>query len=122
MDGKEYLIGEGSHFYRSSNKEIPLFRFSDKYFALGEVYMNHDLEVEGDLVQCIDHFSWQMGKPADHNAWKKLIHTSTAENQRGGKQPLWYRKRLQIMADETPSYSRGYFLHEDDTPYQAAGQ
>ena len=56
MDGKEYLIGEGDPtFTVQFNKEISLSDLATSTsLALGEAYMNHDLEVEGDLYNALD--------------------------------------------------------------------
>ena len=82
--------------------------------------MNHDLEVEGDLYNALDHFLGQMGKfSADHNALKKLIHTSTAKKNQQKEVSSHYdigNDFYKLWLDETLSYSCGYFLHEDDTP------
>ena len=85
--------------------------------------MNHDLEVEGDLYNALDHFLGQMGKfSADHNALKKLIHTSTAKKNQQKEVSSHYdigNDFYKLWLDETLIYSCGYFLHEDDTLYQA---
>ena len=125
MDGKEYLIGEGDPtFTVQFNKEISLSDLATSTsLALGEAYMNHDLEVEGDLYNALDHFLGQMGKfSADHNALKKLIHTSTAKKNQQKEVSSHYdigNDFYKLWLDETLSYSCGYFLHEDDTLYQA---
>ena len=125
MDGKEYLIGEGDPtFTVQFNKEISLSDLATSTsLALGEAYMNHDLEVEGDLYNALDHFLGQMGKfSADHNALKKLIHTSTAKKNQQKEVSSHYdigNDFYKLWLDETLSYSCGDFLHEDDTLYQA---
>ena len=51
--------------------------------ALGEAYMDGDLEIEGDLYYALDHFLGQMGQfSTDESALKKMISLSSAkENQ-----------------------------------------
>ena len=116
MDGKEYLIGEGDPtFTVQFNKEISLSDLATSTsLALGEAYMNHDLEVEGDLYNALDHFLGQMGKfSADHNALKKLIHTSTAKKNQQKEVSSHYdigNDFYKLWLDETLSYSCGYFL------------
>ena len=64
MDGKEYKIGEGEPaFTVRFNKSIPLSALmTSTSIALGEAYMNGDLEIEGDLYHALDNFLGQMGK------------------------------------------------------------
>ena len=48
--------------------------------ALGEAYMDGQLEIEGNLYHALDHFLGQMGKfSTDEKALKKLIHTSVSK-------------------------------------------
>lgn len=58
LEGKEYQIGEGKpeftvHFKNPISKTALLTSTS---LALGEAYMNGDLEIEGDLYYALDHF------------------------------------------------------------------
>ena len=82
MDDKEYLIGEGEPtFTIKIHKMIPLTALmTSTSLALGEAYMNGDLEVEGDLYEALNHFLGQMGKlSTDKKALKKLIFSSSAK-------------------------------------------
>ena len=81
LDGKEYKIGEGEPtFTVKFNKSIPVSSLlTSTSIALGEAYMDGDLEIEGDLYEALDHFLGQMGKfSTDENALKKLLHTSVS--------------------------------------------
>ena len=83
LDGKEYLIGEGKpeftvHFKKPIPKTTLLTSTS---LALGEAYMDGDLEIEGDLYYALDHFLGQLGKfSTDESALKKLDRKSTRLN------------------------------------------
>ena len=75
LGGKEYRIGEGEPtFTVKFNKSIPVSELmTSTSIALGEAYMNGDLEIEGDLYEALDHFLGQMGKfSTDQKALKKL--------------------------------------------------
>lgn len=91
--------------------------------ALGEAYMDGDLEIEGDLYYALDHFLGQMDKfSTDESALKKLIFTSTEKKNQQKEVQSHYdigNDFYKLWLDETMSYSCGYFLHEDDTLYQA---
>lgn len=125
MNQKEYLIGEGEpEFTVVFNKSIPLTSLmTSTSLALGEAYMDGTLEIEGDLYYALDHFLGQMGKfSTDKSALKKLIFSSTAKKNQKKEVQSHYdigNDFYKLWLDETMSYSCGYFLHEDDTLYQA---
>lgn len=82
LGGKEYKVGEGEPtFTVKFNKSIPVSDLlTSTSIALGEAYMNGDLEIEGDLYEALDHFLGQMGKfSTDQKALKKLIFTSSGK-------------------------------------------
>ena len=82
LKGKEYRIGDGNPaFTVIFHKEIPLTALTTSTsLALGEAYMDGDLEIEGDLYNALDHFLGQMGKfSTDESALKKLIFTSSSK-------------------------------------------
>lgn len=125
LNGKEYSIGEGAPAFTVNFKKIiPLSTLaSSTSLALGEAYMDGSLEIEGNLYQALDHFLGQMGKfSTDRNALKKLMFTSTAKRNQKKEVSSHYdigNDFYKLWLDDTLSYSCGYFLHEDDTLYQA---
>ena len=127
MDGKEYRIGEGAPtFTVVFHKSIPLGELmTSTSLALGEAYMRGDLEIEGDLYDALDHFLGQMGKfSMDQKALKKLLFPSMTKKNQEKEVRSHYdigNDFYRLWLDETMSYSCGYFLHEDDTLYQAQG-
>ena len=58
INGKEYRIGEGEpEFTVNVKKPIPLASLmTSTSLALGEAYMDGDLEIEGNLYYALDHF------------------------------------------------------------------
>lgn len=125
MSGKKYQIGEGEPMFTVTfHKEIPLSALTTSTsIALGEAYMNGDLEIEGDLYFALDHFLGQMEKfSTDESALKKIMHSSTVKKNQQKEVQSHYdigNDFYQLWLDETMSYSCGYFLHEEDTLYQA---
>lgn len=125
INGKKYQIGDGSPtFTVKFNKMIPLAELSaSTSLALGEAYMNGDLEIEGDLYEALDHFLGQMGKfSTDEHALKKLLFTSNSRKNQKKEVSSHYdigNDFYKLWLDDTMSYSCGYFMHEDDTLYQA---
>mgnify|MGYP005774829077 FL=1 len=125
LKGKEYRIGDGDPaFTVIFHKEIPLTALTTSTsLAMGEAYMDGDLEIEGDLYNALDHFLGQMGKfSTDESALKKLIFSSTGKKNQEKEVQSHYdigNDFYKLWLDETMSYSCGYFLHEDDSLYQA---
>ena len=126
--GEEFRIGEGTPaFTVSLSKAIPLEALTTSTsLALGEAYMDGELEIEGDLYEALDHFLGQMGKfSTDRNALRKLIFTATNKKNQQKEVRSHYdlgNDFYRLWLDETMSYSCGYFLHEDDSLYQAQVQ
>lgn len=125
MGGKEYMIGEGKpEFTVIIHKSIPVSALmTSTSLALGEAYMDGDLEIEGNLYYALDHFLGQMGKfSTDETGLKKLMHSSvTKKNQKKEVQSHYDigNDFYSLWLDETMSYSCGYFRHGDDSLEQA---
>ncbi|MDD3361561.1 MAG: cyclopropane-fatty-acyl-phospholipid synthase [Hespellia sp.] len=122
---RRYLVGTGEPtFAVQFNKAIPMAELlKSTSLALGEAYMRGDLEIEGNLYEALDHFLGQMGKfSTDQNALKKLMFPSTAKSNQKQEVTSHYdigNDFYKLWLDKTMSYSCGYFLHEDDSLYQA---
>ena len=125
LNGKEYLIGEGEpEFTVDFKRPIPKSKLlTSTSLALGEAYMDGDLEIEGDLYYALDHFLGQMGKfSTNESALKKLIHTSVSKRNQEKEVTSHYdigNDFYKLWLDETMSYSCGYFKNPGDTLYQA---
>ncbi len=125
INQKEYKIGDGEpEFTVNVKKKIPLTALmTSTSLALGEAYMEGDLEIEGDLYYALDHFLGQMDRfSTDESALKKLVFSSTAKKNQKKEVQSHYdigNDFYRLWLDETMSYSCGYFLHGDDSLYQA---
>ncbi|MCD8123272.1 MAG: cyclopropane-fatty-acyl-phospholipid synthase family protein [Clostridiales bacterium] len=125
VEGETVRIGEGEPTFRILfHKTPPLGELlKSTSIALGEAYMDGDLEIEGDLYTALNQFLGQMGKfSTDTNALKKLIFSSTSKENQKKEVSSHYdigNDFYQLWLDETMSYSCGYFEHEDDTLAQA---
>lgn len=62
ISGKKYQIGKGDPVFTVNfHRDIPLSALTTSTsIALGEAYMNRDLEIEGNLYFALDHFLGQM--------------------------------------------------------------
>ena len=125
INRKEYKIGNGEPEFTVDFKKpvsLPSLMTSTS-LALGEAYMDGDLEIEGDLYYALDHFLGQMGQfSTDESALKKIMFPSSAKKNQQKEVQSHYdigNDFYRLWLDETMSYSCGYFLHEDDTLYQA---
>ena len=97
----EYQVGTGQPVFTVDfKKPIPVSRLlTSTSLALGEAYMDGDLEIEGNLYNALDHFLGQMGKfSTDEGALKKLIHTSLSKKNQEGKE-----KELEFATVQVPS-------------------
>ncbi len=125
FEGNEYRIGQGEPaFTVDFKKAIPVSELlTSTSLALGEAYMNGDIEIEGNLYEALDHFLGQMGKfSTDTAALKKLIHTSTSKKNQAREVTSHYdigNDFYKLWLDETMSYSCAYFKNENDSLYQA---
>ncbi|MDE7313179.1 MAG: cyclopropane-fatty-acyl-phospholipid synthase family protein [Eubacterium sp.] len=125
INKKEYKIGDGEpEFTVNFKKKIPLAALmTSTSLSLGEAYMDGDLEVEGDLYYALDHFLCQMDRfSTNESALKKLVFPSTAKKNQKKEVQSHYdigNDFYRLWLDETMSYSCGYFLHGDDSLYQA---
>ncbi len=122
---REHLIGTGSPaFTVCFHKVIPVQDLmTSTSLALGEAYMDGDMEIRGNLYQALDHFMGQMAKfSTDQKALQKLIFTSSGKKNQEKEVQSHYdigNDFYKLWLDETMSYSCGYFRHEDDTLRQA---
>ena len=125
FNGNEYFVGEGNPTFTVDFKvPIPVSKLiNSTSLALGEAYMDGDLEIEGDLYQALDHFLGQMDKfTVDENALKKIMFTSTSKKNQKIEVSSHYNignDFYELWLDETMNYSCAYFLHDDDTLFQA---
>lgn len=125
MDQKEYRIGDGKpQFTVNFKRMIPLTSLmTSTSLSLGEAYMNGDIEIEGDLYDALDHFLGQMDRFSTNKAaLKKLMFPSTAKKNQKEEVQSHYdigNDFYRLWLDETMSYSCGYFMHEEDSLYQA---
>lgn len=121
----KYPIREGEPTFTVNFKEtIPLAELlKSTSLALGEAYMRGDLDIEGNLYEALDHFLGQMSKfSTNESALKKIMFSSTSKKNQEKEVTSHYdigNDFYKLWLDETMSYSCGYFIHDDDSLYQA---
>ena len=91
--------------------------------ALGEAYMDGDLEIEGDIVEALDEiFKFQNQFKTNRRALKKLLYTSTSKNNQKKEVCSHYNLGndfYKLWLDPTLSYSCAYFENGDETLEEA---
>ena len=122
---EETQIGEGKPEFSVIFHKVPSMKdlMTSTSIALGEAYMDRDLEIEGDLFHALNMFMGQMGKfSTDKKSLKKLIFSSLSKANQSKEVSSHYdigNDFYKLWLDETMSYSCGYFKNPDDTLYQA---
>lgn len=122
---RQYKIGEGKPAFTVCFKQvIPISDLlNSTSIALGEAYMNGNLDIEGNLYDALDHFLGQMGKfSTNKTKLRKLIYTSASKANQAKQISSHYdigNNFYKLWLDETMSYSCAYFKNPDDTLYQA---
>ncbi len=121
MGGEEHLIGEGEPVFSVKINKTPALKnlLLSTSLALGEAYMNKDIEIEGDLYTALNAFLGQMDKfSTDRKSLKKLIFTSLSKKNQQKEVSSHYdigNDFYKLWLDETMSYSCGYFKTENDS-------
>lgn len=115
LNGNDRLIGSGSPLFTVNfKKEIPLKSLTTSTsLALGEAYMNGDLEIEGDLYAALNSFLGQIGKfHTDNKVLKKLIYPSDSKTNQRKEVSSHYdigNDFYKLWLDSSLSYSCAYF-------------
>lgn len=118
-------LGQGEPKFTVTMTQMPDKKslLTSTSLALGEAYMQGNLNVDHDLYEVLDVFMGQMGKfTTDKKALKKLMDSSRSKTNQ--KKEVSYHYDIgndfyQKWLDETMSYSCGYFKSENDSLYQA---
>ncbi|MDD2972390.1 MAG: cyclopropane-fatty-acyl-phospholipid synthase [Lachnospiraceae bacterium] len=125
IEGKQYVIGEGEPSFTVIMHEIPEMGtlLTSTSIALGEAYMDQNIEIQGDIYEALNQFMGQLGKfSTDHKKLKKLIFSSGSKENQKKEVSSHYdigNDFYKLWLDEDLNYSCGYFRNETDTLYEA---
>lgn len=125
LNGQKYSVGEGTPEFSVTFHKIPSMTdlLTSTSIALGEAYMDGDLEIKGDLYHALNSFLGQLGKfSTDTKKLKKLIFSSNSKSNQKKEVSSHYdigNDFYSMWLDESLSYSCGYFKTEQDTLYEA---
>lgn len=121
FDGDSFTIGEGDPFFTIKiNREL---KKSDLLcstsLALGEAFMDKDIEVEGDLFTALNVIMSQFHNfSVDTHALKKLLHSSTSAKNQKKEVTSHYdigNDFYKLWLGKTMNYSCAYFKTAEDT-------
>lgn len=121
----EYIIGEGEPLFTVDMKEpIPANKLmTSTSIALGEAYMDGNLEIEGDLYFALNHFLGQMDQfSTAGDVLTKLTHNPLTKKRQAEEVQSHYdigNDFYSLWLDETMQYSCAYFEDENTTLYEA---
>lgn len=125
IEGEKNLIGTGDPAFSVIFHKTPSAAdlITSTSIALGEAYMNGDIEIKGDLYETLHLFLGQIGRfSTDHKKLKRLIYPSRSKKNQEKEVRSHYdlgNDFYKLWLDETMSYSCGYFRSPEDTLYQA---
>ncbi len=121
LHGERHQIGQGEPAFSVVVRQMPKVKelLTSTSIALGEAYMDGDIEVEGELYPALRHFMGQMGKfSTDTKALGKLMFSSLSKKNQKREVCSHYNignDFYRLWLDKTLSYSCGYFQTEEDT-------
>ena len=125
IDNKNYILGHSEPEFTVKINEPPKISslLSGTSLALGEAYMNGDIEIYGDLYKALRCFLGQIGKfSSDNKLLKKILFTKTSRKNQQREVSSHYdigNDFYKLWLDESMSYSCGIFQNENDSLYDA---
>lgn len=125
LHDKTYTIGEGKPYFKIIfHRDIPKRELlSSTSLALGEAYMNKDMELEGDLFTALNCLLQQMNQfSLDKSTLGRLLHPSESKAAQKKQVSSHYdlgNDFYKLWLDPSMSYSCAYFKNDTDTLEQA---
>lgn len=122
---KSHFIGKGEPKFSVTVHKLPGMKslLKSTSIALGEAYMDGDIDIHGDLYETLNLFLGQIDKfYTDRWKLRKLMFTSGDKNNQKREVSSHYdigNDFYRLWLDETLSYSCGYFKENDTTLYEA---
>ena len=125
-DGEEHKVGEGESAFNLVINKFPSKRdlLADASLALGEAYMDGDIDIEGNIQEAIESMMRNTSSFFNDSKLLKVVGIIKAAAKAKAKANIAHHYDIgndfyKLWLDETMSYSCGYFKNEDDTLYEA---
>lgn len=125
LHGEKHQIGNGEPAFSVVFGQVPKVGelLTSTSIALGEAYMDGNIQIEGELYPALRCFLGQMEKfSTDTKALKKLMFSPLSKKNQKKEVSSHYdigNDFYRLWLDDTLSYSCGYFRTANDTLYEA---
>lgn len=125
LNGEKYEIGYGEPHFSVIFHHMPDIKdmVTSTSIALGEAYMDGELEIKGNLYEALNSFLGQIDKfSTDHKKLKTLLFSSRGKKNQRAEVSSHYdigNDFYSMWLDDSLSYSCGYFESEKDTLHDA---
>lgn len=125
-DGEEIKVGEGDSTFKIVINKFPAKKdlLDDASLALGEAYMNGDIDIEGNIQEALESMMRRKDSFFGKSVLLKVLGKLKGVTKSKSKQDIASHYDIgndfySLWLDETMSYSCAYFKNEDDTLYEA---
>lgn len=124
-NGEEIHVGKDASKFKVIVHEPVSYKdlLQSTTLALGEAYMNGEIEIEGDLEEVLNEiFKCHKELKTNYHALKKLLYTSTSKKNQKEEVCSHYNignDFYSLWLDPTLSYSCAYFENGDETLEEA---
>lgn len=125
-DGEELVIGEGEPKFSIIINKFPSAKdlLDDASLALGEAFMNKDIDFEGDYQEIVESMMRRKGSFLGENKLMKALGKFKGKNKKENKEGIAKHYDIgndfySLWLDPTMSYSCAYFKNENDSLYDA---
>ena len=125
LDKVNHHIGKDKPKFKVKFNKIPDIEaiLESTSLALGEAYMEGELEIKGNIYEAFNIFLSQRDKfSMDKKALRKLLKPTKGKKISKRKTKYCYDLGIhfyELLLDETMSYNVGYFTEDEDTLLQA---
>lgn len=125
-DGEELVIGEGNPEFSIIINNFPTAKelLDDASLALGEAFMNKDIDFEGDYQEIVESMMRRKGSFVTESKFMKALGKFKGKNKKENKEGIAQHYDIgndfySLWLDPTMSYSCAYFKNENEPLFDA---
>ncbi|MGL5616197.1 MAG: class I SAM-dependent methyltransferase [Sarcina sp.] len=126
VDGEEFKVGEGDSQFKVVINKFPSAKdlLDDASLALGEAFMDGDIDFEGDYQKIIESMMRNQNSFFNESKLIKLMGKFKGRNKKENKSDIASHYDIgndfySLWLDPTMSYSCAYFKNENESLYDA---